>query len=1202
MTDTFAGLQEVKVYRSDDTKIDGESEELKKYRFTSSQKEMVQKENYNPTIESSDLPDGDYYIIVEATDKSGNTATKSVHVMKDRIAPTGTITLDGENPWKTFVNGITFGIFRNTDQTFTITTKDETLNSDRQNEMTSKVSSTEYIKTNKVYESADELSKAKDWKKFDNATKDSLKVSPDEDVIIYLKITDQAGNVTYISSNGVVLDKTAADITLTYAKDNVWTNEELTIGVDVTDTFAGLQQVKIYRSNDDKIGDGDTELNSYASTAFSKVMTPNEKYTNTVKASDLPDGNYYIIVEARDKSGNITTKSVNVKKDRIAPVGIIRLGDDNAWDSFITNITFGIFKNNTQRFSITARDNVLNTSRQEDTTSGIKETDYILTNKIYENVSQLPENGWYRLNKATDDFIDVSPNEDVIIYLRITDNAGNVSYISSNGVVVDDTRPSGDLEKPVATIQAEPIENDIYKNSVNVTFTVTDPNVGDVRSGLDTVSYYIIANDTGARSNTVTRTVLSDITGGNRQSASKEQLEASSVYSETLLVDITQFNSNNVEVVLNATDNARNVMDEVRLPLKLDSTKPVVNVTYDNNEVGAYEKYFNKDRTMRVTVTERNFNPDAVRIFITKDGVENTIIPAANEWSMSDNLASVPNGDGNTHTYTYTFADNVDYNVRIECTDLAGNVCDTFNYEGNAVQEFTVDKVKPVITANDTAEYSSETITFTATITEHNFDQQDAAILVTKKLNGATIYSGQPYSANWSSDGDIHTANIIFNDDGDYSFVITYKDKAGNEADAYNSVEFTVDTTDPVLVTNINAANKNIANKGNVNLEFTFTDINADNIEGMISYKVMTFGGQAITDWIPTITATVVDGVQGYTIRFDDYVQNSILKDGIYTIEVTVRDKAGREVTNRQQFSVNRNGSAYSYRMGEYTATVMNNKYVQNITQDLELIVMNCDEVTDYQVMVFNSLNEQIILTADTQEATNDYNWSEENGDYIYVEDDDNRAAGFKLYSCKIHPTVFDAEGTYTVVVSTKDAADDSKDGENATLISNIDAVDNTINVTANIETIPADEVAFTVDRTVPEVAIVGLKNNETYNLDTDFTVDYADANEIQSILIERVSGDKVLETIQPKKSEIKKAGQIESKAKEYNDYQTVRVTVVDAAGNIANSEVRVLVTSNFWVRFINNTPMLIGAIAVIVAAGGLIIFLVGKRRKKSNA
>ena len=60
------------------------------------------------------------------------------------------------------------------------------------------------------------------------------------------------------------------------------------------------------------------------------------------------------------------------------------------------------------------------------------------------------------------------------------------------------------------------------------------------------------------------------------------------------------------------------------------------------------------------------------------------------------------------------------------------------------------------------------------------------------------------------------------------------------------------------------------------------------------------------------------------------------------------------------------------------------------------------------------------------------------------------------------------------------------------------------------------------------------------------------------------------------------------------NAYQSIRVIAADKAGNLVESkEYKVLVTSNKWILFFMNKPILIGVrVIVVIAVIIIIIFL----------
>ena len=183
--------------------------------------------------------------------------------------------------------------------------------------------------------------------------------------------------------------------------------------------------------------------------------------------------------------------------------------------------------------------------------------------------------------------------------------------------------------------------------------------------------------------------------------------------------------------------------------------------------------------------------------------------------------------------------------------------------------------------------------------------------------------------------------------------------------------------------------------------------------------------------------------------------------------------------------------------------------------------------------------------------------------------------------------------GTYTVQISAKDSADDSMYGDKASMIINKDADNGKV-------------ISFTVDDIAPEIAISGVKDGENYDNATDIKLDYSDANKIDSITVQRVSdtGD-IIDSYEVSNEDIETAGEkigrITYTAQEYNDWQTVKFAVTDIAGNTANAEVRILVTSNGWIKFVNNRPLFIGSIVGLVVLLGVIVFVIIYNKKKKT-
>ena len=112
-------------------------------------------------------------------------------------------------------------------------------------------------------------------------------------------------------------------------------------------------------------------------------------------------------------------------KDSEKPTGEIKISE-NSWKAFLNNITFGLFFKDTQTATINAADN-----------SGESVTvEYLLSNK---ELTKTELDGM-TFTAYTAPF-GIDPDNEYIIYVRLTDKAGNTDYICSDGIVLDGTSP-----------------------------------------------------------------------------------------------------------------------------------------------------------------------------------------------------------------------------------------------------------------------------------------------------------------------------------------------------------------------------------------------------------------------------------------------------------------------------------------------------------------------------------------------------------------------------------------------------------------------------------------------------------------------------------------------------------------------------------------------------------------------------------------
>ena len=209
----------------------------------------------------------------------------------------------------------------------------------------------------------------------------------------------------------------------------------------------------------------------------------------------------------KDLAADADVTSIELKaqwEDIAAPTGEISIGE-NSWDSFANTITFGLFFKDTQTVTITASDN----SGEAVTIS------YLLSDKALAE-EQLAAKEFITY---TDGF-DIEPNNEWIIYVKLTDQAGNVEYLSSDGIVLDHVAPviSG-IENGKTYCEAQTVTVDEkYTDSVTVNGTevLLDENSRFTLNPAEGTQTIVATDKAGNVSAEITVTVNNGHTDGNK--------------------------------------------------------------------------------------------------------------------------------------------------------------------------------------------------------------------------------------------------------------------------------------------------------------------------------------------------------------------------------------------------------------------------------------------------------------------------------------------------------------------------------------------------------------------------------------------------------------------------------------------------------------------------------------------------------------
>ena len=165
-----------------------------------------------------------------------------------------------------------------------------------------------------------------------------------------------------------------------------------------------------------RLSKSNTNAGPWHETITETTETAGQNVTFYVRRTGENDGAIY-------KNEISTQKSENYKRDVTAPTGMIEI-TENSWNIFLNWVTFGYFFKNTADVTITASDNL----------SGIASIEYLMSATSFSTADEIPTSGWQ--SYTTPFSINPNPNDKFALYTKITDNAGLISIINSDGIVV----------------------------------------------------------------------------------------------------------------------------------------------------------------------------------------------------------------------------------------------------------------------------------------------------------------------------------------------------------------------------------------------------------------------------------------------------------------------------------------------------------------------------------------------------------------------------------------------------------------------------------------------------------------------------------------------------------------------------------------------------------------------------------------------
>lgn len=539
--------------------------------------------------------------------------------------------------------------------------------------------------------------------------------------------------------------------------------------------------------------------------------------------------------------------------------------------------------------------------------------------------------------------------------------------------------------------------------------------------------------------------------------------------------------------------------------------------------------------------------------------------------------------EGKTNKFTGTFklpADAVDNKtaqingtLKVELTDLCGNAASA----DDSATRIIYDSISPnaevkltgIVNTVGDIKYAGGTIGVNLTVTEANFFE-DCYTATSNK---------SPVSISWNSvNADTHNGSFTLSGDGEYVVNITGMDYAGNEMAAYDSGKLVIDTSidAPEILVN-NAPCDGMAYKDDAVLSISYYDTNFNSVDIKIYRTRLGEKDVDVTDLFVKPGTVEQDGEGG--MAYIDTLTKTADNDGIYTVMVTVTDKAQNSASATATFTLNRFGSVYEY--GDFLTDLIKDggKYVKSVDEDLVITEFNADKLIDGSTKVEitrdGKLIKNPIFTVKQVKAPNSERGEKGWYEYQYIISKDN----------------FVEDGVYKVVISSKDATGNRPENSNYKGMEIQFVVDSTspeiTSVTGlekSIVNAEQVEVKYTVYDSIGLKSVKVYLNGELYEEITDFGDDIN--NYIGSLIIN-----------------------------ESNKAQSVRIVVEDLAGNITDTADEnftsaytmvdwITVSTSFFARFYANKPLFwgcIGGVLLLAILFGILIPIIIKRREEEE-
>lgn len=849
-----------------------------------------------------------------------------------------------------------------------------------------------------------------------------------------------------------------------------WFNGDTDFNVNISDDVAGIKKVAVKLNDKEIVADSNEKA---IDKDFSELRTDSESFViNTSKNSK--DGKNVLEVNFENNVGKSDGDTKEVYIDKTLPIITkfeITDENDQPLDKVLNFLTFGIFFNKQVKITVSAEDH--------NASSGVRD----ITLYLDEDQNGFSQEDVYKIQAVQEDPDEPGkykatftvPEEELLENsLFISDiGAKATDYVnhSTEEVVIPTTENSDVIKHNSLMIETIP-------PTVNVDFADADAVTQDGKAWYaGDVEFKVVAEDINSGIRNVVITINDEELVNENYSDENKGTYSETYYVNTSDADIAQDGSYTINVSI--TDNAGNVYNEDPKTIYKDIDKPYItgfdfkpanfvegSETYTTVEVTEYGFYFKEDT--EITISAADDSPTSGIKSITYYTVDYT-----NEENgiKSEEKTELVDAEGKINILIPA-----DFKGQIyaKATDNVINVTDEFVNPNSAIIEseekhseenhIDIKKAKTTFTTNDNTELYAEDVDVTITVTDTYSGIREIEWSVKA-----------PYDTENNQSGKVTLNNDKSIVEGTETDWIQTKSEANLVTEMQKTI--TVNNNSNNIIVDVKMTDR-AGNTSSDSIEFSIDKVNP---EIVITYDENEIHDEEYTDFFSTKRkATITITERNFRSSDVDFAFTNT-EDTIPNIDLRASD-TWTTIENSENPDATTHVATFEYTVdGDYTFDISYKDNVDRDANNIEQHKFTIDMTKPFVSVVYNNnsaLNGNYYKAERTATITiNEHNFDANRVNVVGVATDNGATATFPTESAWVDngndtytaTIVYAADSKYTFDIEFNDKANNS------------------------IDDYTPEE--FYVDKTAPNLEILGVADKSANNGDVIPVITYSDTN-----------------------------------------------------------------------------------------------------------